>query len=150
MKKKWLRLLNFLILVSILLILGSLHKMDIIYNSRAKVTHNHLFILINALENFKKDVGQYPSVREGLKALISRPPKSEKWKGPYLTPQELSIIKNINHDVWGTKYIYIYPAKYSNEPYDLYSCGKNRRDDQGQKDDITYWKGNDETFYGKD
>lgn len=149
-KKNRLCFLSILILVSILLGLGSLDKMDLTSGYHVQVTHNHLFRLINALENFKIDVSQYPSTKEGLNALMSSTRKG--WKEPYVTPQqELSIIKDINQDIWGTKYIYIYPAKYSSDGlYDLYSCGKNQRDDLGQKDDITsFWKEENDAFYSK-
>ena len=35
------------------------------------------FILMNALENFNRDVGQYPAMKAGLNALVSQPPISE-------------------------------------------------------------------------
>ena len=145
-KKNRLCLLSILILVSILLCLGSIDKMDLTSGYHVKVTHNHLFILINALENFKMDVSQYPSTKEGLNALMSS--TRHGWKGPYVTPQQ-EIIKDINQDIWGTKYIYIYPASLRDGLYDLYSCGKNQRDDIGQKDDITPWKEENDAFYSK-
>jgi general secretion pathway protein G len=147
-KKNRLCFLSILILVSIVLSLGSLGKRDLISGAHVKFTLNRLFTLINALENFKDDVSQYPSTKEGLNALMSS--TRQGWKGPYVTPQKWSTVKDIRQDAWGTKYIYIYPASLRDGLYDLYSCGKNQRDDLGQKDDINFWKGEDDAFYSKD
>ncbi|MDY6994759.1 MAG: type II secretion system protein GspG [Pseudomonadota bacterium] len=148
----WLSVL--LLLISILLGIGfPPGHMDVMYNSNVKITDNRLIILINALETFKKDVGQYPSTTEGLQALISRPAGNKQWKGPYITAQELSRMKAVDRDIWGTKYIYFYPAKHSHDPhdlYDLYSCGKNKQDDLGEGDDISLWKAKNPAFYGKE
>src|SRR4029453_8848602 len=38
----------------------------------------------SALEQFKLDVGRYPSNEEGLEALHSRPANAPNWDGPYL------------------------------------------------------------------
>jgi general secretion pathway protein G len=149
-KKNRLCFLSILIFVSIVLSLGSLEKKrNTISGAHVKFTINRLFLFIIALENFKDDVGQYPSTKEGLNALMSS--TRQGWKGPYVAQQKWSTVKDIRQDAWGTKYIYIYPAKYNSDGfYDLYSCGKNLRDDLGQKDDVTSWKEEDEAFYSKD
>src|SRR4030095_10560027 len=38
----------------------------------------------SALEQFKLDVGRYPSNEEGLQALRARPGDAQNWDGPYL------------------------------------------------------------------
>ncbi|MDY6994756.1 MAG: type II secretion system protein GspG [Pseudomonadota bacterium] len=150
-RKNLLWLSAFLMLISILLGIGSPpgHR-DVIYNSKARMTDIHLFILMSALEAFSKDVKRYPSTAEGLKALISQPADNKRWNGPYITAQELSRMKAVDADAWGTKYIYFYPAKYGPESYDLYSCGKNKQDDLGTGDDISIWKAKDPAFYDKE
>ncbi|MFO7870036.1 MAG: type II secretion system protein GspG [Kiritimatiellia bacterium] len=50
-----------------------------------------------ALENFRRDVGRYPSAEEGLKALIVNP-GLEDWRGRYVT--------RMVPDPWGTPYGY--------------------------------------------
>jgi hypothetical protein len=82
-KKNRLCFLSILILVSIVLSLGSLEKKrDTISGTHVNFTLNRLFILISALENFKVDVSQYPSTKEGLNALMSS--TRQGWKGPYV------------------------------------------------------------------
>lgn len=105
----------------------------------------HLFLLKQALANFNQDVGRFPSTSEGLVALVHQPRNSHGWKGPYMKLEKLDEWGKT--DVWGTKYIYLSPAKYGNLPYDLYSCGKNQTDEFGQGDDITNWKEIDFNYY---
>lgn len=105
----------------------------------------HLFLLEQAIENFKQDMGRFPSTQEGFSVLIHQPRNSQKWKGPYIKPEELDQWGRA--DNWGTKYRYLYPAKYGNLPYDLYSFGKNKQDEFGQGDDITNWKGINLDYY---
>ena len=137
-RKSWLRVANFFILLSILLGLGFLSKMDLIGHAKSRANLNHVFILISALENFNDDVGRYPFTEEGLRVLIFPPKNREKWKGPYITKDQLeSLTSDFDKDPWGTKYVYIYPNRHGGEIYELYSCGENQRDDFGQYDDIT-------------
>jgi general secretion pathway protein G len=54
--------------------------------------------LCQALENFKTDVGRYPTDSEGLTVLLHAPSQLPKWKGPYLD--------NLRRDPWGRDYVY--------------------------------------------
>lgn len=94
------------------------------------------------LENFRKDIGRYPSQQEGLDALFFRRVDIKNWNGPYIN-------KRIPLDPWGNKYRYVYPSKYGNKNYDIYSIGKNRIDNFGNVDDITNWKETDFSYYYK-
>ena len=60
--------------------------------------------------------------------------------GPYLQRREIFKISQSGEilDPWGTPYRYRYPGKHSS--FDLYSCGKNKIDEQGQGDDICNWQ----------
>lgn len=51
-----------------------------------------------ALENFKKDIGRYPSSEEGPEALIENP-KLEGWQKPWIEKEQLV-------DSWGQQYKY--------------------------------------------
>lgn len=66
------------------------------------------------------------------------------------SPIETLELKRVRiKDVWDTPYIYLYPAQYGTEPYDLYSCGKNRKNDFGEQDDITFWKEPNLSYYSE-
>jgi general secretion pathway protein G len=56
--------------------------------------------LASALELFQGDNGRYPTDREGLPALLSRPDGLDNWNGPYLHAKEQL------KDPWGRAYHY--------------------------------------------
>jgi general secretion pathway protein G len=71
--------------------------------------------LETSLDLFKLDVGRYPTDREGLAALVERPPGVTQWHGPYLRHNQLP------DDPWGRPYVFRVPGQH--ERYDLYSRG---------------------------
>ena len=79
-----------------------------------------------ALDLFEQDMGRYPTVDEGLPALIENP-GSQDWKGPYLKG-------SLKPDPWGTAYNY---AKDPDDPgrYTLLSAGPDGQ--IGTDDDIS-------------
>jgi len=96
-----------------------------------------------SLADFKDDIGRFPTMEEGLRALLEKPAtiNNEAWKGPYVDRPD------IPPDPWLKDYLYIYPAKFGSEEFDLYSTGQNEVDDHGLKDDITNWKPVDHRYY---
>ena len=72
--------------------------------------------LDKALDQFRLDVGSYPSTETGLNALVTRPANQPKWAGPYLK-------KAVPPDPWGNPYHYRYPGEHGE--YDLFSYGKD-------------------------
>jgi general secretion pathway protein G len=85
----------------------------------------------SALERFALDVGRYPTMVEGLRALVEKPvSNAEGWDGPYFK-------SDIPKDPWGNDYIYRYPGDHNRDGYDLYSCGPDRK--FGGGDDIDNW-----------
>lgn len=69
-----------------------------------------------ALEQFRIDVGRFPTAQEGLSALIARPPGEARWNGPYLK-------KSIPNDPWSRPYLYRTPG--SRSEYEILSLGKD-------------------------
>jgi hypothetical protein len=53
-------------------------------------------------------------------------------------------------DDWGHEFIYIYPAKYGNLEFDLYSKGADGKDDFGKNDDISNWNGISYWIYNRE
>lgn len=99
--------------------------------SEVKATHAQIDALGKALDQFRLDVGRYPSSEEGLAGLMMRPTNLTKWDGPYLT-------KNVPLDPWGNAYIYKFPGEHGE--YDLLSNGKDGQPGgEGEAADITNW-----------
>ncbi|PIX74912.1 MAG: type II secretion system protein GspG [Rhodocyclales bacterium CG_4_10_14_3_um_filter_68_10] len=87
--------------------------------------------LDKALDQFRLDVGSYPSTETGLNALVTRPANQPKWAGPYLK-------KAVPPDPWGNPYHYRYPGEHGE--YGLFSYGKDGQPGgAGEGVDITNW-----------
>ena len=87
-------------------------------------------LLGQALDQYRLDVGSYPSNQEGLNALMTNPGQ-EKWDGPYLK-------KSLPLDPWGKSYIYQIPGTHGE--YDLFSFGRDGKPGgDGEDKDITSW-----------
>jgi general secretion pathway protein G len=69
-----------------------------------------------ALDQFRIDVGRYPTTEEGLAALNTKPGDMAKWNGPYLK-------KAIPLDPWGKPYTYRAPGAKGD--FELLSLGKD-------------------------
>lgn len=52
--------------------------------ARAKAAQLQLETVSAQVEMFMADVGRYPTVAEGLPALVTEPPGAEGWTGPYM------------------------------------------------------------------
>ncbi len=99
--------------------------------SEIKAARAQIDALGKALDQFRLDVGRYPSSEEGLAGLMKRPANLAKWDGPYMT-------KNIPVDPWGNPYIYKFPGEHGD--YDLISYGKDGQPGgEGEAADITNW-----------
>jgi general secretion pathway protein G len=72
--------------------------------------------LEKTLDQYRLDVGQYPSTEQGLAALVVRPQGVERWQGPYLK-------KAMPMDPWGKAYVYRQPGAAGE--YELLSLGKD-------------------------
>ena len=84
----------------------------------AKTQIEHLGV---ALENYRLDNGVYPSTRQGLDALRTKPagaPEVRNWRGPYLK-------KAVPADPWGRPYIYKSPGDKDRTGFDLETLGKD-------------------------
>jgi general secretion pathway protein G len=68
--------------------------------ARAKAAQLQLETLAGAIENFHSDTGRYPTLSEGLKALVQEPAGVEGWTGPYARTKALV-------DPWGRPVIYV-------------------------------------------
>jgi general secretion pathway protein G len=84
-----------------------------------------------ALDNFRLDVGRYPTTQEGLQALQTNP-GIDGWDGPYLK-------KEVPLDPWGRSYDYKAPGEHGD--YDLVSYGADGAPGgEGENADTVSWQ----------
>lgn len=99
--------------------------------SEVKTARAQIVSLEKALDQYRLDVGHYPSSEQGLAALFARPNDEPKWDGPYLK-------KDVPLDPWGKAYVYKQPGEHGD--LDLYSYGKDgQAGGSGEAADITNW-----------
>jgi type II secretion system protein G len=99
--------------------------------ARVSAARVNLQSLATSLEMYKLDIGNYPSMEEGLAALIKSPAglkNPANWGGPYIRSDRVPL------DPWGTPYLYIYPGRKDPVAFELFSAGPDRKD--GTDDDI--------------
>jgi len=88
-------------------------------------------LLGQALDQYRLDVGRYPTTQEGLNALNVNP-GVDRWEGPYLK-------KELPQDPWGKPFLYQYPGNHGE--YDLYSLGADGAPGgEGEDADVLSWK----------
>ncbi|MEW8052520.1 MAG: type II secretion system protein GspG [Candidatus Thiodiazotropha sp.] len=123
-----------LILFSVLvLILASCQSNEGTLSTREGFTKARILIFTNALEAYKKDVGTFPTIGEGLAILLLQSNDKPNWHGPYIDRRD------VPRDAWLNHFIYIYPPIFGDKDFDLYSPGPNGIDEQGKGDDIVNW-----------
>lgn len=99
--------------------------------SEIKLARAQIDALDKSLDQFRLDTGHYPSMEDGLAALVARPASEPKWDGPYLK-------KGVPQDPWGNPYVYRIPGEHSE--FDLLSYGKDGQlGGEGEAADITNW-----------
>lgn len=84
--------------------------------SEVKTAKSQIDSLSKALDQYRLDVGHYPSTESGLAALNAAPANEAKWQGPYLA-------KKVPNDPWGKPYQYKMPGEHGD--YDLWSFGND-------------------------
>lgn len=99
--------------------------------SEIKTAKAQIGALEQALDQYRLDVGHYPTSEQGLVALMSNSSNEKNWAGPYLK-------KGIPKDPWGADYQYNAPGQHNE--FDLFSYGKDGKAG-GQEDaqDVTNW-----------
>jgi general secretion pathway protein G len=98
--------------------------------SQVKVARAQIDALDKALDQFRLDVGRYPTTEEGLQALVAQPSGEAAWAGPYLK-------KSVPPDPWGRPYVYQQPGTHGGD-FELQSYGKDGRPGgTGEDTDLT-------------
>lgn len=127
-------LIELLIVVIILGVLAGLvgpRLFGRVGQSRQAAARVQIELLGAALDQFKLDVGRYPTTQEGLQALQQSPGNAPGWEGPYLK-------KDVPRDPWGAPYQYRSPGEHGE--YDLASLGSDGAPGgDGEATDVTSW-----------
>jgi len=99
--------------------------------SQTKTARAQIDALEKSLDQYRLDIGRYPTTEQGLAALNERPAGETKWSGPYLK-------KSVPMDPWSHAYIYKNPGEHGE--YDLLSYGKDGQPGgTDEAEDITNW-----------
>lgn len=95
-----LELLVVVVIVGLLAGLVAPSYFDSVSKSKSKIAKAQIESLDKALDQYRLDVGVYPTAEQGLNALNTQPPGITKWQGPYLK-------KALPTDPWGNDYAYV-------------------------------------------
>ena len=76
--------------------------------SQVKVARAQIDALDKALDEFRLDMGRYPTTEEGLDILVAPPSNEPSWAGPYLK-------KGVPMDPWGRPYVYQQPGTHGGD-----------------------------------
>lgn len=138
-KKKGFTLLELLVVLVILGLLAALIGPRVVGRlgkAKKDIARSQISLLESALDQFRLDVGRYPTTEEGLRALIEPPEDEEiraRWQGPYLKKRKIPL------DPWGHPYQYRSPGEHGE--YDLWSYGADGKPGgEGENADITSWE----------
>ena len=99
--------------------------------SEVKTARAQIVAFEKALEQYRLDVGAYPTTEQGLGALVARPANAARWEGPYLA-------KAVPLDPWGHAYVYKSPGEHGD--IDISSLGRDGQPGgEGLDADIGNW-----------
>ena len=133
--KKGFTLIELLVVMSIIALLAALVGPKLfprLGRSKQSAAKAQIALFEEALDQFRLDIGRYPTTSEGLEALVNNP-GIEGWDGPYLKK------KKIPKDPWGRNYHYQFPGSHSE--YDIISYGRDGNPGgEGEDRDINNWE----------
>ena len=116
-------LVELLVVVVILSIIVSVVGLNVLKRpdeARQGAAKTQIANFKGALNLYYIHTGKFPTVEQGLKALVQRPDAVEekRWKGPYLDSNK------IPEDPWDNEYVYLQPGTEGAD-YDITSYGKD-------------------------
>ena len=126
-----LELLVVIVIIGMLAGLVAPRFFDQVGKSNTKIARAQIESFGKALDQYRLDMGAYPTTEMGLAALTTRPQNLEKWAGPYLR-------KAVPPDPWGAPYLYKAPGDHGD--YDLFTLGADGQPGgTGEAADVTSW-----------
>ena len=100
--------------------------------SNVNIARAQIENLGKALDQYRLDIGSYPTTDQGLQALITKPDGVDRWQGPYLQ-------KQVPPDPWSRPYKYKAPGDHGD--YDLYTYGADGQPGgTGENVDVNSWE----------
>lgn len=120
-------LVEMLVVLAIIAILATavgLSRGGLLAGAKKKTAISDIKVLKTALEVYDTDNGSYPTLQQGLAALVSKPtippvPANYPSSG-YLDKKTQPV------DPWGGEYVYLVPGRMG-EPFEIISYGKDKR-----------------------
>jgi general secretion pathway protein G len=126
-----LELLVVIVIIGLLAGLVAPRYFDQVGKSNTKIAKAQIDALEKALDQYRLDLGRYPTTEEGLAALNTKPQNAARWDGPYLK-------KQVPPDPWGNAYQYKSPGDHGD--YDLFSLGSDGQPGgTGEAQDVSSW-----------
>ncbi len=114
-------------LVTAIVVINVLPSQD---TARIEKARADIRVIEQALELYRLDFSRYPSMDQGLEALVNPPAEGG--------PRE-SYIRRLPDDPWGRPYEYVTPGEHG--PFDLYSLGADAQEGgEGIDGDIANWQ----------
>lgn len=99
--------------------------------SEIKVARAQMVAFEQALDQYRLDVGHYPTTEQGLNVLETKTESEKRWDGPYLK-------KKLPLDPWGNAYLYKFPGEHGD--FDIYCYGNDGKPGgDGEAADIGNW-----------
>jgi len=99
--------------------------------SNSRVARAQIESIIQGLDQYRLDVGRYPTTEQGLSALRAAPGNVPQWHGPYLK-------RDLPPDPWGHPYQYVSPGQHGE--FDVFSYGADGQPGgEGEAADVTSW-----------
>lgn len=101
--------------------------------SKSQVAKAQIEAFDKAIDQFRVDVGHFPTQAQGLNSLFAQPANEPLWRGPY-------IKKSIPADPWNNAYIYKAPGD-SGRDYEISSYGRDGKAGGADEDaDVLGWQ----------
>ncbi|MCR8923239.1 type II secretion system major pseudopilin GspG [Dasania sp. GY-MA-18] len=130
-----------LVIIGLLVSIVAPNVLDRADDARAQKVQADFSTIATALKLYRLDNYNYPTSEQGLEALVNKPgidPIPTNWKkGGYL--------EEAPKDPWGRPYLYLSPAEFSDNDFDLYTLGADGiTGGEDQNADIGNWKKDNE------
>ena len=129
-------LIEVVIVIVILVTLASIATpmyMNYVRQSKIGAAKSQVKLLVDAINGYKLENGNYPEGENGLQALVENVEDKETWQGPYLQG-------SLPKDPWGNDYVYNCPGE-ENRPFEIISYGADGEPGgEGENADINSWE----------
>lgn len=117
-------------LVTAIVVINVLPSQD---TARIEKARADIRVIEQALELYRLDFSRYPSMEQGLQALLDPPQDQQS------AAAREAYIRRLPDDPWGRPYEYVAPGEHG--PFDLYTLGADAQEGgEGVDGDIGNWQ----------